>query len=212
MKWTIFVTIAISFALSQDAASEEGLTFYPVKQCRVLDTRFNTEAWCGDFDYDGELEDWECLGGIPKGGMLGLVLAGDSSRIVLKNRGYSEEKKTTIGDQGGAPDGCGVPRDAKVVSMIIAVVPIWKDKPGHLKIWPFEITGYHPFWPIPIPAKAPNTSSINFSAGETAESTFLLQQICDPAIANFGDCNEDILVSAYGSPVHLIIDVNGYFK
>lgn len=197
---------------SNDDNGGSGLSYYPVDQCRVLDTRVKTKVWCTDFDFDGKWDDWECLDGVPKNGMLAFVLAGDSTRIVLKNRGYVE-KETNIGDQGAAPDGCGIPIDAKVVNVMMAVVPNWKDSPGHVKVWRFEVDHYSAWGGTPVPVRAPeNTSALNFSPGETAESTWFLQEICDPNVTNFGDCNEDILIKAVGSPVHVVIDVNGYFK
>jgi hypothetical protein len=208
----LILSIALLFALqlsSDGVECEEGLKYYPVDQCRVLDTRVKARAWCVDFNENGEYEDWECIS-VPQNGTLAFVLAGDAGRIVLKNRGYGEVE-TNIGDQGTAPDGCGIPRDAKVVSMMMAVIPQYK-RAGHVKVWPFEIAYYLEWGGIPAPVKAPNTSHINFSAGETVESTWFLQKICDPATANYQDCNEDILITAKGSPVHVIIDVNGYFR
>lgn len=207
-KLAVFVVAALLSASQLSSDCNEGLMYYPVDQCRLIDTRVKTKVWCSDFNGNGIYEDWECMS-VPQNGIVAFVLAGDATRIVLKNRGYGEYE-TTIGDQGAAPDGCGIPLDAKVVSMMMAVIPQY-ERPGHVKVWPFGVNDY--VWTdIPVPTPAPNTSHINFSPGETAESTWFLQQICDLETANFGDCNEDILITAAGSPVHVIIDVNGYFK
>jgi hypothetical protein len=209
MRQTLIV-VALLF-VAQLTAGYEGLMYYPVDQCRVIDTRVKTAVWCVDFDWSGEFEDDECLNGIPAGGILAFVLAGDSSRVVVKGRGYPGVYDTHIGDQGAAPDGCEIPLDAKVVSMMMAVIPVWDDAPGHVKVWPYGVHAY--LWGgIPQLNPEPGTSHINFSPNETAESTWFLQQICDPETANFGDCNEDIAIKPTGSPVHVVIDVNGYFK
>jgi hypothetical protein len=210
MKRTIILITLLIFA-AQASGGGQALSYYPVDNCRVIDTRVKTAAWCTDFNWNGEFEDEECIHGVPRNAIMLYVVAGDSSRIVLKGRGYGVPIETTIGDQGGAPDGCGIPLDAKVVNMMMIAIPIWENEPGHLKVWPFGVDTYL-MGGIPVIDPPPNTSHINISPNETAESTWFSQQICDPATAKFADCNEDIAITARGAPFHVIIDVNGYFK
>lgn len=192
----------------------EKLHFYRLSEaCRIVDTRIPSEAWCTDLDFNGILDPYECAP-LAENGILQMTLAGDSTRVIIKGRGY-EDKEITIGDQGGTfPDGCGIPRDAKAVNMMLAVVPLWPNERGHVRVWPFEVKNYIAFGGsiIPIIKQAPHMSTLNFSPNETAESTWFIQPICDRTVAKFGDCGEDISVSAQGSPVHVVIDVNGYFK
>jgi hypothetical protein len=181
------------------------------KPCRVIDTRVKTKTMCHDFDYNGQYDDWECMTGVPQNGALQFILAGDSSRVGVKSRGYAEAKEFNIGDQGGEnPDGCGVPRDAKAVRFMIVVLPQYRRQ-GHIRIRPFSITGYHPWNGAPLLAKPYSTSVLNWSSSDEVESAWLDTLICDPETANFGDCNEDISISAYGSPVGVVIDIAGYY-
>jgi hypothetical protein len=85
---------------------------------------------------------------------------------------------------------CGIPSDAKTVSGNVTVVgPL---APGQLRIYPGNTV-------------IPPTSVINFRAGRTRANNAMLLLATDGA-RTIGVKND-----AAGS-VHLIVDVNGYFK
>lgn len=176
--------------------------------CRVVDTRVKTKTLCYDSDFDGTFSDWECLLGVPGNGTLQFILAGDSTRVGIKNRGYSPEVPFTIGDQGSSnANGCGIDRGAKAIQMTIAALPLGRR--GHLRIYPFEVTRY--INGIPILRAPPMASSLNWSTGTQVVSTALTTRICNPETAPHNDCNEDITIFSTTN-AHVVIDVLGYFK
>ncbi|HEX7180720.1 MAG TPA: hypothetical protein VF756_02670 [Thermoanaerobaculia bacterium] len=84
---------------------------------------------------------------------------------------------------------CGIPPTAKALSVNMTVVQ--PTSFGHLALYP---DGH----------LTPNTSSINFQAGQTRANS---------AIVGLGDGNGAIRVhAATGGTVHFILDVNGYFE
>jgi hypothetical protein len=83
---------------------------------------------------------------------------------------------------------CGVPADARSVSLNVAVTA--PSAAGHLRVWPAD-------------GAVPLTSTINFSRGQTRSNNAIV------GLDAFG------LVRVRSEPeasVHLIVDVNGYFR
>lgn len=87
---------------------------------------------------------------------------------------------------------CGIPASAKAVSVNVTVAGATGR--GYVQAWPSDV-------------QQPGSSIINFSAGQTRANNSIL------ALSNDGI--GDVAVQAFvvgGGTVHLIIDVNGYFK
>jgi hypothetical protein len=84
---------------------------------------------------------------------------------------------------------CGVPADAKALSVNIAVTG--PTATGHLRIYP-------------VGAAVPLTAAINYSAGQTRTNN---------AVVSVGG-NADLVVACFqgSGSTHFIVDVNGYFK
>jgi hypothetical protein len=83
---------------------------------------------------------------------------------------------------------CGVPVTAKALSLNATVTQ--PATPGFLTFYPGG-------------QLQPGTSSINFSAGQTRANNL---------VAPLGDGTGMLQVFTAGGPVHLILDVNGYFQ
>jgi hypothetical protein len=83
---------------------------------------------------------------------------------------------------------CGVPDEARAVSLNVAVTAA--TSAGHVRIWPAD-------------GAPPLASTINFSRGQTRSNNAIV------GLDAFG------LVKVRSEPegsVHLIVDVNGYFR
>ena len=86
---------------------------------------------------------------------------------------------------------CGVPADAKAVSANATVTGGAAD--GSLRFFPSDST-------LPI------ATTISFGAGKTrANNTLLL-------LSGAGGAGRATVVNDSTAPIHLILDVNGYFK
>ncbi len=87
---------------------------------------------------------------------------------------------------------CGIPATAKALSVNVTVVG--PPGQGHLRFFPGDGT-------------APSTSTINFSAGQTRANNAILK------LAGSGSGTLGIHCEALSvSPVHAIVDVNGYYQ
>lgn len=85
---------------------------------------------------------------------------------------------------------CGVPATARAVALNITAVSATAN--GHLALWPRHLT-------------KPQTSSVNFSAGQTRAGNGILLLSPDGEIAV-----QSFLTD--GGAVHLLLDVAGYFE
>jgi hypothetical protein len=86
---------------------------------------------------------------------------------------------------------CGVPADAKVVSANVTVTG--GTEAGSLRIYPADST-------LPI------ATTISFAAGKTKANNSML------LLSTAGDAGRVTVRNDSPGPVHLIVDVNGYFK
>ena len=85
---------------------------------------------------------------------------------------------------------CGVPLDAKTVTLNVTVVG--PTQGGFVVLWPAGM-------PLPL------VSNINFNAGEPA--------IANGAVVPVAVSNPDLsLIASGGGTTHVILDVTGYFK
>lgn len=179
---------------------DEGLVFRPVTHCRIADTRVDTILTCHPANLG------ICVHTIST--VSAWLVAGDETRVGFKDLTIP----FSFAEQGGNPSGCDVPSGAKAVVLNIAVNPI-RDTAGHLRVWKYETAGHIAFNGSRIPSKPPKASELNWPADSaTWTNSTVTVEICDPETANFGDCNEDILIQPFGSPVRLVIDVQGYFR
>ena len=86
---------------------------------------------------------------------------------------------------------CGIPASARAVSAnVTAVAP---SSAGDLRLYPGD-------------AAVPNASAINFRAGRTRANDVIL------ALATDGDGSIGVRADMPSGSVHMILDVNGYFK
>jgi hypothetical protein len=85
---------------------------------------------------------------------------------------------------------CGVPSTATTVSLNVTVAGATKN--GNLILYRGDLTS------------APPTSNINFSAGVTRANNAIVL-----LAANAGTINVE---NRSAGPVHLVLDVNGYFQ
>lgn len=204
MKKTILILV-VAILLSLSAPVSAQLLYYPVEPCRIVDTRVETIITCHPDNFG------ICSHYFASGGLYAFLVAGDETRVAYKDRGWPSVFQFTFVDQGGKAGGCGIPREAKAVNLAVTVNPKYPFA-GHIRLWRFEISGYHPWGDIPIPRQPPIVS-LNFpwNHPNSWHTNSLTIDICDPQTAPFGDCNEDVLIKVYGNPVLLIVDVYGYF-
>ena len=96
---------------------------------------------------------------------------------------------------------CGVPAEARAAMLnFVAVSP---PGAGHLLVWPYDSAN-------PTP---PNASLINFVPGQ-ALANGVVVPLCEETTAteNPGDnCDASLYAMTAVSPVHLVVDVLGYF-
>lgn len=217
----MFHLIAAIVVGSLGNATEDSprLAFVPVTHCRVVDTRKDTILTCPPSIPNG------CVFTVSS--ISAWIVAGDASREAFKDQGRDHLSHTMEGevpmtggfpfsfaDQGGNPDGCGVPLEAKAVVLNIAINPI-HPKGGHVRVWEYETFTHIAFNGARVPAKPPKSSELNWPSDHNLRSWFnsvVTVEICDPLTAKFHDCNEDILIQPFGgSAIHLVVDVQGYF-
>lgn len=185
--------MSIVLAVMASSVSDE-LVYTPVTPCRIADTRVPTAV--------SQV--------VAANGISAFLVRGDAFRTGFKNRGIGVPIEFSFVDQGGNPDGCGVLLEARAVELTITVLP-QQAKGGFLIAWKHEIDHFLPFGNIPVPRKPPNTATVTWNADDAVSTVSALVEVCHPDEAPFGDCNEDILVKALGAPVHLIVDVSGYY-
>lgn len=173
-----------------------GLTFHPVEQCRVIDTRVTTPV---------NME-------LPERGFMPFLVSGDGTRVGFKNRGLGPQIEFSFADQGGEADGCGVPRDAEAVVANFTVLPRPGRGSGHLRAWRHEVVGHVPFGGAPILRDPPRATVVNWAADQPVSNSVAVVRLCVEATAPFNDCNEDVVLEAWGGPAHVIVDVQGYFS
>lgn len=172
-----------------------GLTFHLVDQCRVIDTRVESEI---------NME-------IPERGYMTFLVSGDGSRVAEKNKGLGIPIEYSFADQGGEVDGCGVPRGAYAVVANFTVLPRPGRGSGHLRAWRRHVAYYVPFGGAAALVPPPRASIVNWGADQHVANSLAVVRLCVEADAPFNDCNEDLVVEAYGASAHLIVDVQGYF-
>jgi hypothetical protein len=169
MRKTMLVLIAAAAAWPT-ATLAQAYQFYPLTPCRVVDTRHGYGgAISGQLDVDPPLVD---------------------RTFTIKGANK---------DQSSPPVSCGVPTDAKAVSMnVVAVDPkggVYKD--GYFTVYPSDL------------ASRPVVSSLNWKSTDTA--------IANGAIVPLGAAVSSEVSVHYGCgqtpcAAHLILDVTGYFK
>jgi hypothetical protein len=204
MKKVVFFTTLLlaSTAYAQDVITNVPLHFHPVEPCRIIDSRVKspTQNVCPDPNFPDI-----CFRGIGEGALQTYLAAGDSSRESYRNRTLGPWIEHNFAYQGGALDGCDIPRKAKAVQMNVTVLPGTR-KIGHLTVWPYEIIDPDVFGLKP----APVASTINWGPNTVVTSNSTTIPICDPELLE--DCNMDFVVQPVGSWVDVVIDVTGYFS
>lgn len=93
-------------------------------------------------------------------------------------------------EQGGQPDGCGVPVGATAVEASVSAVAPGGD--GFLRAWPGD-------------GPEPGATFINFTENQGTTNTGSIT-LADPDSDAF-----DIAIKNFGGPSHYVIDVQGYF-
>ena len=194
---TLILLPFIAFTTIRPGAIEsEGLVFTPVTPCRIVDTRLS-----------------DIVPFVPGTGFVAFLVKGDGDRTGLKDRGLGVPVPFSFSDQGGEPDGCGIPMNASAVAMTMTVLP--------LRHAPFETTAgyaiayvhavaYYTYSQIPIFAERPKAVTVTWGASDAQSTSHAIVETCVEATAPFGDCNEDFLVWSL-RPTRLVVDIHGYF-
>ena len=173
---TLFISLALVVLAASPSLAELGdsfadLVYTPVTPCRVLDSRFATDA-----EFQGPFQG-----------------TGNSTNVVILNIAVNDGGDL-IPDQGGNTDGCPemptLPEAAAVV-LTITAVPVGSNS-GHFRAYAYN---------DPDP---PLISVTNWHTGSIVANTTIV-----PACEN---CGRDVSVRVVGGPVHLVIDVMGFFR
>jgi hypothetical protein len=168
----------------------------PLAATGTLTNTVSVTAPAGATDPDqmnNSITDVDVIGG--QGATLGFFTLAPCR--VLDTRGYyneyalpaQETRVFTISDYVLAFGVCGIPFDAKALSLNVAVTQA--SSAGNVRLFP---TGQC----------VPNVSTVNYQAGETRSSNAVV------SLSAGGEFS--IYVRQPTGTVHLIIDVNGYFR
>lgn len=98
------------------------------------------------------------------------------------------------------PVDCGAPY-GPAKALVLNVLAVNAEGPGHLRIWPFSD-------PLPPP---PNASIINYATGFNFANGVVLTLCNEPDGDNEDQCDADLVVQAFVNRTHLVVDLLGYF-
>ena len=100
----------------------------------------------------------------------------------------------TFAAQGGTPGGCGIPDGTSAIEATITAIDAGS---GFLRAWPAQ-------------GQVANATFMNYTPDFNVSNTGSLA--INGCTASFCLINTDLRLRAFGSPTHVVVEVNGYYQ